>query len=109
MPDPRYGLYAAVFLIGVAASMIDIPMFTVVQREIPEQHLAKVISYWFTIGSFGGAMGTLVCGYLLAYASIGTLCLAGGGGLLLAGTGMLLWARGVRAGGAGLHAAKVVE
>jgi DHA3 family macrolide efflux protein-like MFS transporter len=109
MPDPRYGLYAAVFLIGVAASMIDIPMFTVVQREIPEQHLAKVISYWFTIGSFGGAMGTLVCGYLLAYASIGTLCLAGGAGLLLAGTGMLLWARGVRAGGARLHAAKVVE
>ncbi len=93
MTDPRIGLYVATFMVGVAASIIDIPIFTVIQREIPEQHLAKVISYWFTIGSLGGALGTLVCGRLLEHVSIAATGLVGGILLIGVGIGMMLWAR----------------
>jgi MFS transporter, DHA3 family, macrolide efflux protein len=56
--------FPAAILIGAAAATIDIPLLTVIQKQIPAEHTGKVISYWFTVGSCGGAAGSLVLGML---------------------------------------------
>jgi len=63
LPVPEIGLFVAFSLIGIGAATIDIPLLTVIQNKVSEDNVGKVISYWFTIGSIGGALGTLALGF----------------------------------------------
>lgn len=54
--------------------------------------MAKVISYWFTIGSAGGALGSLIFGLYFEFIPIESGSLMLGIGLLLIGLVLLFWA-----------------
>jgi MFS transporter, DHA3 family, macrolide efflux protein len=92
LPVPEVGLFLSVLLIGVAAATVDIPLTTVVQQQTDEQYLGKVMSYWVTIGSTGGAAGTFCFGlyYGLVPIQLGTLLL--GLSVLALGALLLTWA-----------------
>lgn len=59
-----------VFLIGVSTTLIDIPLVTTIQRQVPSDHIAKVFAYWSTMGSLGSSLGTLSMGKLLELVAI---------------------------------------
>jgi MFS family permease len=92
MPVPEIGLLVGVILIGIAAAIIDIPLLTVIQMKVSENNIGKVVSYWFTIGSTGGALGSLCLGlwFEVMPFAIGTAIL--GLALLVVGAGLYLWA-----------------
>ncbi|ACT08458.1 major facilitator superfamily MFS_1 [Dickeya chrysanthemi Ech1591] len=85
-------IFIAVILIGVAAATIDIPLMTVIQKQVPSEHIGKVVSYWFTIGSCGGAMGSLLLGMLFEVVPVGTGIVLVGGVCLLIGLVCYSWA-----------------
>jgi hypothetical protein len=93
LPVPEIGLFVGLLLIGVAAATIDIPLLTVIQTRVSSHNVGKVVSYWFTIGSVGGALGNLAFGlyYQAVPIVFGTLLL--GIILFLAGLIMLAWAQ----------------
>jgi hypothetical protein len=41
-------------LVGISASIIDIPLMREIQKEIEEENIDKVFSYWLSIDFFGG-------------------------------------------------------
>ncbi|GAD89991.1 hypothetical protein VHA01S_031_00040 [Vibrio halioticoli NBRC 102217] len=92
LPLPEVGLLAGAFVVGVAAATIDIPLLTVIQKNVAEHNVAKVISYWFTIGSAGGALGSLIFGLYFEFIPIESGSLMLGIGLLLIGLVLLFWA-----------------
>ncbi|MDO7634906.1 MAG: MFS transporter [Porticoccaceae bacterium] len=93
LPVPEVGVFIGVILIGIAAATIDIPLLTVIQKNVAEQNVGKVISYWFTIGSAGGALGNLFMGLYFEFVpiQIGTAIL--GAIVFLLGLQMMAWAR----------------
>ncbi|EBA1655674.1 MFS transporter [Salmonella enterica subsp. enterica] len=92
LPFTYIWIFIAVILIGVAAATIDIPLMTVIQKQVPAEHVGKVVSYWFTIGSFGGAMGSLLLGMLFGITSVSTGIIFTGVSCLLIGIFFYLWA-----------------
>ena len=93
LPVPEVGVFIGVILIGIAAATIDIPLLTVIQKNVAEQNVGKVISYWFNIGSAGGALGNLFMGLYFEFVpiQIGTAIL--GAIVFLLGLQMMAWAR----------------
>jgi DHA3 family macrolide efflux protein-like MFS transporter len=93
LPVPEVGIFIGVILIGIAAATIDIPLLTVIQKNVAEQNVGKVISYWFTIGSAGGALGNLFMGLYFEFVpiQIGTAIL--GAIVFVLGLQMMAWAR----------------
>jgi DHA3 family macrolide efflux protein-like MFS transporter len=93
LPVPEVGIFIGVILIGIAAATIDIPLLTVIQKNVAEQNVGKVISYWFTIGSAGGALGNLFMGLYFEFVPIriGTAIL--GAIVFVLGLQMMAWAR----------------
>lgn len=93
LPVPEVGVFIGVILIGIAAATIDIPLLTVIQKNVAEQNVGKVISYWFTIGSAGGALGNLFMGLYFEFVpiQIGTAIL--GAIVFVLGLQMMAWAR----------------
>lgn len=89
LPLPYVWLFPAVILIGIAAATIDIPLLTVIQKQVAVEHTGKVISYWFTIGSCGGAAGSLLLGMLFNFLPVGVAILVTGGVCL--GIGLLFF------------------
>ncbi|EPP0956563.1 MFS transporter [Cronobacter dublinensis] len=92
LPFTYLWLFSAVILIGVAAATIDIPLLTVIQKQIPAEHVGKVISYWFTIGSCGGAAGSLLLGMLFELVPVGTGIMMTGTACLFIGLAFYSWA-----------------
>ncbi|WP_089272911.1 MFS transporter [Puniceibacterium sediminis] len=92
VPYPMVPLFTGALLIGLGAATIDIPLLTVIQRHVSQRNIGKVISYWFTIGSFGGAMGNLALGAYFEFLDVrlGTTILSIG--VVLLGLAMLNWA-----------------
>lgn len=93
LPIPEIGLLAGALVIGIAAATIDIPLLTVIQKNVAEKNVGKVISYWFTIGSAGGALGNLALGVYFEFVPIESGTFALGAGVLLIGLLLLAWAR----------------
>ncbi|RXJ71243.1 hypothetical protein CS022_21525 [Veronia nyctiphanis] len=91
LPIPELGLMAGAFVVGIAAATIDIPLLTVIQKNVAEHNVAKVISYWFTIGSAGGALGSLIFGLFFEFMPIESGSLMLGLGILFIGTVLLIW------------------
>ncbi|MBV8046483.1 MAG: MFS transporter [Paludibacterium sp.] len=92
-PQQVYGLYFAAVLVGISAALIDIPLMTELQRHIPQQHIGKVLSYWFSIGAVGGGAGSLICGLVLEHVALVPALISSGGLLGLFGVAMLMWYR----------------
>lgn len=92
LPATYVWIFMAVVLIGFAAATIDIPLLTVIQTQVPSEHVGKVISYWFTIGSCGGAAGGLVLGMLFDAVPLGVGLLWVGGVCSALGIGCYAWA-----------------
>lgn len=93
LPVPEVGLFSGALMIGIAAATIDIPLLTVIQKNVAEKNVGKVISYWFTIGSAGGALGNLALGIFFEFVSIKTGTFLLGVGVLAIGLVMINWAR----------------
>ncbi len=92
VPYPTVPLLMGACLIGLGAATIDIPLLTVIQRHVSQRNMGKVISYWFTIGSLGGAFGNLALGAYFEFLSVelGTTLLSAG--VVVLGVAMLQWA-----------------
>lgn len=93
LPVPEIGLFAGVFMIGIAAATIDIPLLTVIQTRVSSHNVGKVVSYWFTIGSAGGALGNLLLGIYFEFVPFASGTFLLGVLLALAGLAMIRWAQ----------------
>jgi MFS transporter, DHA3 family, macrolide efflux protein len=93
LPFPEVALFPSVVLIGFAAATIEIPLITIVQQRIGEDNVGKVFSYWVTIGSAGGAAGSLLFGLYFDSVPLrlGTLLLAVFA--VLVSVALLTWSR----------------
>ncbi|MGD8914095.1 MAG: MFS transporter, partial [Candidatus Thiodiazotropha sp.] len=92
LPIPEIGIFIGAILIGVAAATIDIPLLTVIQKSVDERNVAKVISYWFTIGSAGGALGSLAIGVFFEFVEIKLGIAILGAFVIMIGVQLMLWA-----------------
>lgn len=92
VPAPTVPLLVGSLLIGIGAATIDIPLLMVIQKHVSQQNMGKVISYWFTIGSTGGALGNIAFGlyFELIPFGIGTAIIAAA--LTVFGVSILAWA-----------------
>lgn len=50
----------ACILIGLSATVIDIPLVTAIQTQIGDDKVGKIFSYWSALGALGGSIGTLI-------------------------------------------------
>jgi MFS family permease len=92
LPFTLVWLFVSVILIGFAAATIDIPLMTVIQKQVDGAHIGKVVSYWFTLGSCGGAAGSLMFGLLFDVMPVLEGILLSGLACLLIGVLCYLWA-----------------
>ena len=93
VPVPEVALFAGVAMIGIAAATIDIPLLTVIQTKVSSHNVGKVVSYWFTIGSAGGALGNLALGFYYEVVPFAAGTAALGVALLAGGLVMMRWAQ----------------
>lgn len=64
MPALVLALIASL-LIGLSATVIDIPLITAIQHEIDDDKSGKIFSYWSALGALGGSVGTLIVSGLI--------------------------------------------
>ena len=57
----------ASLLIGLSATVIDIPLITAIQHEIDDDKSGKIFSYWSALGALGGSVGTLIVSGLIYF------------------------------------------
>lgn len=60
----------ACVLIGLSATIIDIPLVTAIQTEIGDDKVGKIFSYWSALGALGGSVGTLMVSGLIYFLSL---------------------------------------
>ena len=90
---------ASIFLGGLALPVTDVPVLSTIQKRIPDEHVAKVFSYWNTLGAVGSALGTLLLGALFDVMPVTYGFLAGAIVLILlgsVGTGWVLKGSGAQ-------------
>ena len=81
-----WSLVAFVFFGGLALPIADVPILSEIQERIPNEHVAKVFSYWNTMGAVGSASGALLLGVFFDLAPVGLGFVLGGVVLILLGT-----------------------
>ncbi|MGF6964355.1 DHA3 family macrolide efflux protein-like MFS transporter [Paraburkholderia sp. WC7.3g] len=64
---PIATLFGIVALVSWSAACTDVPVLTVIQRQVSRENQGKVMSLWFSVGSLGGALGTLSVGVAMPY------------------------------------------
>ena len=84
---------AFIFVGGLALPITDVPTLSAIQKRMPEGHVAKVFSYWNTMGAVGSALGTLLLGALFNLVPVIYGFLAGGAALILLGAAGASWMR----------------
>ncbi|WP_167355766.1 MFS transporter [Pseudomonas graminis] len=57
-------------LIGVSATVIDIPLVTSIQKNVKDREVGKVFSFWSALGALGGSFGTIIVSGLVSLAGI---------------------------------------
>lgn len=65
-------------LAGLSESCVDLPIIATLQREVPDETLGKVYSYWSTAAWTGEALSGVLTGALLAVAPVSAVFLACG-------------------------------
>ena len=89
---------AFIFLGGLALPVTDVPTLSAIQERIPEEHIAKVFSYWNTMGAVGSSLGALLLGALFDQAPVSFGFALGGVSLLLLGTAGTQWIKWSKTG-----------
>ncbi|VVM78685.1 hypothetical protein PS645_02150 [Pseudomonas fluorescens] len=64
--------FIASVLIGLSATVIDIPLITAIQREIDDDKSARIFSYWSALGALGGSVGILIVSGLISLLGLET-------------------------------------
>jgi predicted MFS family arabinose efflux permease len=57
----------ACVLIGISATIIDIPLITAIQSDVDDSKSGKIFSYWSALGALGGSVGTLIVSGLISW------------------------------------------
>lgn len=60
----------ACVLIGVSATVIDIPLVTSIQKNVKDSEVGKVFSFWSALGALGGSFGTIIISSLVSLAGV---------------------------------------
>ncbi|MHC8304343.1 MFS transporter [Pseudomonas sp. PB3P13] len=58
--------FIASVLIGLSATVIDIPLITAIQTQIDDDKSGKIFSYWSALGALGGSIGILIISGLIS-------------------------------------------
>ena len=79
---------AALFLAGMTFAAVNVPFFSILQKQVPQHMIGRVVAIVVTASNAATPLATFACGLLVDYVEVSTVFVLGG--LLSMSTGVLL-------------------
>ena len=80
---------AALFLAGMTFAAVNVPFFSILQKQVPQHMIGRVVAIVVTASNAATPLATFACGLLVDYVEVSTVFVLGG--LLSMSTGVFLF------------------